>query len=79
VRLSQADEIAETLIMSLRLTQEGVGRAAFRQRFGVDVVELHAATFTRYQEGGLLEITPERVRLTQRGRLLANLVLRELV
>jgi coproporphyrinogen III oxidase-like Fe-S oxidoreductase len=33
----------------------------------------------RVSARGLLEITPERVRLTEQGRLLSNMVFRELV
>ena len=39
--LTREDEISDTLIMGLRLTREGIGRAAFRERFGVDVLALH--------------------------------------
>jgi putative oxygen-independent coproporphyrinogen III oxidase len=73
------NEVAETLIMGLRLTQEGISRPEFARRFGVDLVELHRPILTRYAEHGLLEIEPEKVRLTQEGRLLSNMIFRELV
>lgn len=79
VEVERADEIAETLIMWLRLTREGVDRAVFRARFGVDLVDYHAEVMQRFSARGLLEITPERVRLTEQGRLLSNMVFRELV
>jgi oxygen-independent coproporphyrinogen-3 oxidase len=79
VQVERADEIAETLIMWLRLTREGVDRALFRQRFGIDLVDYHAEVMQRFSTRGLLEITPERVRLTAQGRLLSNMVFRELV
>lgn len=73
------DEIAEMLIMGLRLTEEGIGREDFALRFGRDLLDVHPKTLTDFEARGLLEITPERVRLTAQGRLLSNLVFRELV
>ena len=77
--LSRADEISDTLIMGLRLTQKGIVRAAFRERFGEDLLDIHGPVLRRHQERGLLEIDSSRVRLSQEGRLLANIVLRDLV
>ncbi len=79
VVLDQEAEIAETLIMSLRLTERGVPRAEFAQRFGIDLVDLHRTVIEKYTAQGLLEVDPQRVRITERGRLLCNLVFRELV
>lgn len=79
VIVSQEDEIAEMLIMGLRLTQEGIGRADFIGRFGRDILEVHPKTLPDFEKRGLIEITPDRVRLTNQGRLLSNLVFRELV
>ena len=78
-RLTRRDEIGDTLIMGLRLTREGIERAAFRERFGVDLQELHGDALRRHVGNGLLEIDGDRVRLSPSGRLLANLVLRDLV
>ncbi len=79
VHLDRKDEIIETLIMGLRLTEEGVGRAEFRRRFGEDVTDIFAEEFHAHEEGGLLEVTADRVRLRPAGRLLANQVFRDLV
>jgi oxygen-independent coproporphyrinogen-3 oxidase len=79
VVVDRANEIAETLIMGLRLTREGIRRATFARRFGVDVLELHGATFHKYENYGLLYIDNDVVRLTQKGRLLSNVIFRELV
>ncbi len=72
-------EIAETLIMTLRLIREGVRRDDFKTRFGSDLLDLHGDTIERFSRTGLLHVDDERVRLTQQGRLLSNLVFRELV
>lgn len=79
VSVDRSTEIAETLIMSLRLTEHGVDRAAFSQRFGVDLLELHGDVIRRHEAMGLLLVDDERVRISRRGRLLSNLVFRDLV
>ena len=79
VKVDRETEITETLMMSLRLTRDGVARDAFQQRFGVDVLDLHGAMLERFARQGLLEIQSNRIRFTQRGRLLGNIVFRELV
>lgn len=76
-------EIAETMMMGLRLTREGVSEAQFYQRFNVSLSE----TFERQIEPlitlGLLEwfghAPDRRLRLTSAGRLLGNRVFREFV
>lgn len=77
--LDRDAEIAETLIMSLRLTQWGVPRAVFAERFGIDLVDLHRDVIDKYVRQGLLEVDELRVRITERGRLLSNMIFRELV
>jgi oxygen-independent coproporphyrinogen-3 oxidase len=72
-------EIAETLLMGLRLTQEGIPRTAFAERFGVDLVEIRESLVSRFVHNGLLEVDSNSVRLTRRGRLLSNSIFRELV
>ncbi|MCC6617168.1 MAG: radical SAM family heme chaperone HemW [Anaerolineae bacterium] len=79
VTLERDDEIAETLIMWLRLTHEGVDRARFARRFGVDLVHLHRSLIDRFTHDGLLQVDETSVRLTDRGRMLSNVVFRELV
>lgn len=79
VVVSREDEIAETLIMSLRLTQEGVARDTFARRFGEDLLDIHGDTIETFVRRGLLHVDANRVRLTEQGRLLSNVVFRELV
>jgi oxygen-independent coproporphyrinogen-3 oxidase len=69
---------ADTLIMGLRLN-EGVSLAEFRRRFGPDADDGYAATFEEMTGLGLLERSNGRVRLTPRGRLLANEVFTRLL
>ncbi len=79
VVVDRESEIAETLIMGLRLTQEGIDRNTFRQRFGEDLLDVHPETIARYEKHGLLYVDNEIVRITTKGRLLSNMVFRDLV
>jgi oxygen-independent coproporphyrinogen-3 oxidase len=67
-------EMGETMMMGLRLLQEGVSFARFKGRFGVPMETVYGDEIAELIERGLLERTPERVRLTQRGCLLGNQV-----
>lgn len=73
------DLIAETLIMGMRLTQSGIDREAFRRRFGVDLLDVHGKSIERHERSGLLTVDDRHVRLTERGRMLSNIVLRDFV
>lgn len=77
--VSEAADIYETIMMGLRLTKEGISRARFRQRFGSDILDLFPTAAERMRAAGLLNITPERIRLSQEGRLLSNGVIRAFV
>ncbi len=77
--VDRESEIAETLIMGLRLTQEGISRPIFKERFGVDLLEVHPETIARYSKHGLLYVDDSVVKITQQGRLLSNMIFRELV
>jgi oxygen-independent coproporphyrinogen-3 oxidase len=79
VNLDRAGEIAETLIMGMRLTREGIPRAGFVERFGIDLLDLYGDIIQKYAGYDLLMVDDERVRLTQAGRLLSNIILREFV
>lgn len=79
VLVDRAGEISETLIMGMRLLQEGIPRAAFTERFGVDLLEVHGDVIHKFNGHGLLSVDDERVRLTNAGRLLSNLIFREFV
>ena len=69
---------ADTLIMGLRLN-EGVSLAEFRRRFGAGAEAAYATTFAELTELDLLERTNDRIRITNRGRLLANEVFTRLL
>lgn len=79
VRVDRETEISETLMMGLRLTQEGIRRTAFRQRFGVDLLELHAEAIEKFVNYGLLYVDDDVVRITSAGRFLSNAIIREFI
>ncbi len=75
--IDRALEMGETLMLGLRLIEEGVERARFRDRFGVKLDDVYGTTIERLIEQGLLESGSERIRLTAHGRLLGNRVFAE--
>jgi oxygen-independent coproporphyrinogen-3 oxidase len=66
--------LSDTLVLGLRLC-DGVSLRELRRRFGQAALESHAAAFEEAVSVGLLERADGRLRLTARGRLLANEVL----
>jgi len=64
-------ELSDTLVLGLRLS-DGVSLRELRRRFGHDALESHTAAFEEAISLGLLERLDGRLRLTARGRLLAN-------
>jgi oxygen-independent coproporphyrinogen III oxidase len=64
-------EMADTAILGLRLN-EGLDVGEFSRRFGRSLEEAYGAVLTETGAFGLVERENGRVRLTERGRLLAN-------
>ncbi len=73
--LSREDTMAETMMLGLRLTQEGVDCRRFASRFGVDPRELYACEVAKFGGRGLLEVAGDNLRLTPKGVFLANEVM----
>jgi oxygen-independent coproporphyrinogen-3 oxidase len=63
--------MADTAILALRLN-EGLDAAEFRRRFGLELEEVYGPVLAEFTALGLLAGADGRVRLTDRGRLLAN-------
>ncbi len=72
-RLDQKGQLGETIMLGLRL-REGVSIPELEARFGLSVWELWEEEITGLMETGLLELSQGRLRLTERGLLLANQV-----
>jgi len=67
-------EIGETMMLGLRLLQEGVEYARFQKRFGVDLRRRFAREIDELEQLGLVVCDTARIRLSERGRLLGNQV-----
>jgi oxygen-independent coproporphyrinogen-3 oxidase len=63
--------MADTVILALRLN-EGLSAVDFRARFGRDLEDVYGARLAELDSLGLIERGNGRLRLTPRGRLLAN-------
>lgn len=72
--LDRRTALGETMMLGLRLIQEGVADARFRAQFGVGLDEAFGAEIAALVGRGLLARLPDRVRLTPAGRLLGNQV-----
>jgi len=73
-------EMGETMMMGLRLTQEGISANAFYQRFQKEITTVFGSQIERLVRLNLLEWVGEdnnTLRLTQPGRLLGNQVFME--
>ena len=73
-QLTLRDRMEEFMFLGLRLT-EGVSEAEFRRRFGNPVDAVYGPVLARHTDGGLLERTGDRIRLTEKGLDLANYVM----
>ena len=70
-QVTPALAMSDTLILGLRLT-DGVSLQAFRERFGVDALEVYGERLQEPLDFGLLETVDGRLRLTERGRFVGN-------
>ena len=70
-RLAGTERAGEAVMLALR-TAQGVGLGEFKERYGIDVVRHYAPVVSRFTELGLIERSGDRVRLTERGRFVAN-------
>jgi oxygen-independent coproporphyrinogen III oxidase len=69
--LSGLTRTGEAVMLALR-TSEGVDAETFRERYGVDVFTHYAPIIAEYAAAGLLVADERSVRLTARGRFVAN-------
>ncbi len=82
-KIGKREQMQETMMLGLRLTEEGVGSSEFHRRFGLAMDQVFSREICKLSEAGLLEWVilkkDKRLRLTKRGRLLGNRVFREFV
>jgi oxygen-independent coproporphyrinogen-3 oxidase len=70
-RLEGRRRAGEAMMLALR-TVQGVRLADFKERYGIDVIEDYDPVVSHLALTGLLERTADTLRLTRRGRFLAN-------
>ena len=70
-RLEGAARTGEAIMLALR-TAEGVDVQAFRERYGIDVLERYRSVVDDLVADGVLDAGPAQLRLTDRGRFVAN-------
>jgi len=70
-RLEGAKQAGEAIMLALR-TAEGVDVTAFRERYGIDVHQRYRSVVDDLVAAGVLAADPARLRLTERGRFVAN-------
>lgn len=83
--IDRRTQMQETMMVGLRLTQEGISKSQFAQRFGVSLEDSFAKEIAYCQERGLLEwvscgaTANLHLRLTERGRMMGNQVFMQFV
>ena len=81
--LSGWDDIQESMMMGLRLVEEGVSKRDFYQRFGQCLEEVYAQEISELVREGLLEVIERKgdeiIRLTTRGGMLGNQVFMQFI
>ena len=70
-QLTGADVRAEAFFLGMRLMR-GIDLRAFRESFGIDLLDEHGADLDRFRDAGLLELDGDLLRLTRSGALLSN-------
>lgn len=79
IQVDRETEMADAIMMGMRLIKKGIVLSDFVERFGVDLQETRQATIEKFERFGIIEINKERLRLTQAGRFLSNALIRELI
>lgn len=70
-RLEPRRAVGEAIMLALR-TAQGADFGEFKERYAVDVLERYAPVVRRYVDEGLLVVDERAMRLTHRGKFLAN-------
>jgi oxygen-independent coproporphyrinogen-3 oxidase len=83
IYLSNEDCMSETMMMGMRLTEEGVGADRFLSRFGVSLDLTYTNEIKKLIDQGLVEWAEiegdKHLRLTKNGRLLGNQVFMQFI
>jgi len=76
ITLNQKDQMAEFMFLGLRMS-EGISTAKFLAEFGVGIYTIYGDVLRKDVGNGLIEVSGDRIKLSQLGVDLSNLVLSE--
>jgi len=76
--INEKEKISEYIILGLRLI-EGIDLSDFKMRFNVKLTELYSEAIEKLTENGLLYLADNKLKLTDLGLDLANLVFVEFI
>lgn len=74
IPISRFENMQETLMLGLRLINEGVSNKDFHKRFEVDLMDIFRTEILELTELELLDWDEKKLKLTSKGRLLSNQV-----
>jgi oxygen-independent coproporphyrinogen-3 oxidase len=77
-RVMPDEAMEETMFLGLRMN-EGVGLKEFERQFGATLPSIYGAALRKLTGQGLLQMDSERIRLTAKGRDVANRVFVEFI
>lgn len=72
--IPQEMEMAETVILGLRLVREGVSKADFARRFGQSLDSVFGPAIGGLEQAGLLRLDGDTLRLTEKAYFVSNRV-----
>lgn len=82
-QLNREDIIKETMMMGLRLTEEGINTEQFAKRFSFEIEDIYFDQIKKLTALGLLEYVisdkSKYLRLTKKGRMIGNQVFLEFI
>ncbi len=70
--------VAEAMMLSLRLI-DGIDRADFKRRYGVDAADVSPDSISRYVRLGAMVVTSENIRLDSSGLFVADSILSDIL
>jgi oxygen-independent coproporphyrinogen III oxidase len=71
-QIDPATSMGETMMLGLRLVEEGVSLARFRRRYAADLRQIYAGQLQQFTALELMTVDDQRVRLTPRGVMVGN-------
>ena len=75
--IDRETEVKEAIMLGLRL-RDGIDLSHFSQTYGFDIRQKFNKQLDRLQEGGFVEISESRLRITQKGVPVSNSIISEL-